>query len=195
MDGEFLKKIRKENNLTQAELADLLDVSRSIIAKIEGGDNSISEKMFEKLKLHLPMSVIDYKLHFEKKYRNVESYLNNHLQVSKEYEEKDIYNNLYRSIYFDYLKQQEMLIKVCQLLYYKTNRRFSKQEITNIFEVLAAIPESHIDNYSESSFKKFLEGKKELISELITSYFKEYFTNVTANNYILNFDFLEDTDV
>ena len=33
--GEILKEIRKKNNLTQGELADLLGVSNSMISKIE----------------------------------------------------------------------------------------------------------------------------------------------------------------
>lgn len=45
----FLKEIRKQENLTQKQLADLLGVTRSAIAQIESGKNKISKKIAERI--------------------------------------------------------------------------------------------------------------------------------------------------
>ena len=49
-----LKQIRKNQRLTQEEFSDILDVSRSIITKIEGGKIELSKKMVKKLKKNFP---------------------------------------------------------------------------------------------------------------------------------------------
>ena len=47
--NELLKKLRIENNLTQKEVADYLDVDQSLIAKIENGERNIQTSQIEKL--------------------------------------------------------------------------------------------------------------------------------------------------
>src|SRR5574344_2836100 len=48
-----LKKIRKEQNLTQAQLAELTDLSNTYIANIECGKTWISDTTLEKLSIAL----------------------------------------------------------------------------------------------------------------------------------------------
>lgn len=45
----LIKKIRKESGLTQGQLADVLKVSKVLIAMIETGQKPISKKMIPKL--------------------------------------------------------------------------------------------------------------------------------------------------
>jgi len=47
--NELLKRLRIENNLTQKEVADYLDVDQSLIAKIENGERNIQTSQIEKL--------------------------------------------------------------------------------------------------------------------------------------------------
>ncbi|HEY4831265.1 MAG TPA: helix-turn-helix transcriptional regulator [Waddliaceae bacterium] len=46
---ELLKKIREENNLTQAEFAKALDVSAVLIAMVETGQKEVSKNLVTKL--------------------------------------------------------------------------------------------------------------------------------------------------
>ncbi len=45
----ILKEIRKKHNLTQQELAERLEVSRSTIAQVEAGNNSLSLELAKKI--------------------------------------------------------------------------------------------------------------------------------------------------
>ncbi len=45
----ILKELRKKHNLTQAELAKMLEVSRSTIAQVESGNNSLSLDLAKKI--------------------------------------------------------------------------------------------------------------------------------------------------
>lgn len=47
--NELLKRLRIENNLTQKEVADYLNVDQSLIAKIENGERNIQTSQIEKL--------------------------------------------------------------------------------------------------------------------------------------------------
>ena len=47
--NELLKRLRIENNLTQKEVADYLDVDQSLIAKIENGERNIQTSQIDKL--------------------------------------------------------------------------------------------------------------------------------------------------
>jgi DNA-binding XRE family transcriptional regulator len=49
-----LKQIRENQRLTQTEFSKILDVSRSTIVKIEGGEVKLSKKMIEKLQNSFP---------------------------------------------------------------------------------------------------------------------------------------------
>lgn len=49
-----LKQIRENQRLTQTEFSEILEVSRSTITKIEGGEVKLSKKMIEKLQNAFP---------------------------------------------------------------------------------------------------------------------------------------------
>lgn len=49
-----LKKLRKNQRLTQGELCDILGVSRSIITKVEGNQTPLSKRMIQKLEEAFP---------------------------------------------------------------------------------------------------------------------------------------------
>ena len=53
---ELIKKIREKANLTQAEFADILNVSTVLITMIEGGQREVSKKMLVKIARRLEVS-------------------------------------------------------------------------------------------------------------------------------------------
>ena len=57
--GELIEKLRKEKNLTQRELADILGVSNTAISKWENGNNLPDITMLEPLSQALDIDVLD----------------------------------------------------------------------------------------------------------------------------------------
>jgi len=62
MYGKILKTIRKNKGLTQQKIADILDVTRSNISKIEAGEHSLSETDRKKIEADLKINFDDYSM-------------------------------------------------------------------------------------------------------------------------------------
>jgi DNA-binding XRE family transcriptional regulator len=50
MDKDFIKHIRHVLQLSQAGLAEVIDVDRSLISKVENGKSNLSAKLEQKIK-------------------------------------------------------------------------------------------------------------------------------------------------
>ncbi|MDN6657393.1 MAG: helix-turn-helix transcriptional regulator [Staphylococcus simulans] len=57
--GQNIKQIRKQRNLTQKQLADQIEISRSYLSDIENGRKNLSIKTVKKLADSLGLSVTD----------------------------------------------------------------------------------------------------------------------------------------
>lgn len=57
--GQNIKQIRKQRNLTQKQLADQIEISRSYLSDIENGNKNPSIKTVKKLADSLGLSVTD----------------------------------------------------------------------------------------------------------------------------------------
>lgn len=57
--GQNIKQIRKQRNLTQKQLADQIEISRSYLSDIENGRKNLSIKTVKKLANSLGLSVTD----------------------------------------------------------------------------------------------------------------------------------------
>lgn len=57
--GSYIKELRKRNNLTQKELGNLLDISESMVCKIESGERSTSILNLKKIAKSLSTTMDD----------------------------------------------------------------------------------------------------------------------------------------
>ena len=62
--GALIKKLRKEHNLTQTQLADMLSISQTPISRRENGDREISIYMIEKIAKVFGMTLLEFLMIF-----------------------------------------------------------------------------------------------------------------------------------
>ncbi|EKT3964731.1 helix-turn-helix transcriptional regulator [Flavobacterium psychrophilum] len=204
MEKFNFKKFRLSKSKTQTEFAEILGVSRSIIAKIENENIEISKKIFEKL--------IKY---FSNDYKEIiDGYNNAHLitQGSTQptdgkgsffdttigFNRKDSLDNndvdytYYYLQNMEYERMQKWLLNIVKLLTTEFKRKINETEKNELYTCTTnTYSTSYIKQNGETKFKKFIDEHINLTKELIDKYLDEYYKlKLEANSNIDNLDFL-----
>lgn len=201
-----LKKFRQSKNQTQTELASLLGVSRSIVAKIENGNTDLSKKMFEKLIKIFPN---DFNF-LSEAYKNAHLFTHpNTHQIDeikklfdktiginsseeKNLDNKDVDYTFYYIQNREYEMMQQWLFNIVKLLAFQFNRKFNEKELNELYLCMTNIqPTSYIKSLGEISVNKFLKERTANTKCLIDKYLNEFYNkSIEKNPQIDNLDFL-----
>lgn len=206
MEKFDLKSYRQSKNQTQTELASLLGVSRSIIAKIENGSTELSKKMFEKLIKIFP---VDFDV-LSDAYKNTHLFTHQNTHQIDEikrlldktiginsFEEKNLDNkDVDYTFYYiqnqEYEMMQKWLFNIVKMLSYQFDRKFNEKELDELYLCMTNIqPTSYIKSLGEISMNKFLRERTGNTKRLIDKYLSEFYNkSIEKNPQIDSLDFL-----
>lgn len=127
----LIKKILKENNLTQQGLANILDESRQYINQVANGKIDINKKLSDKIKKNFPTYILD------------KNYLPLELPDKIDFN----YLEFFRKHYGYTQAQIAELISISQDYYSKleTNKRNITEDIINKIKILNQYPNKNVD--------------------------------------------------
>ena len=184
-----IRQLRENKKLTQVELAEILGVSRSIIAKMESKELEISHKMRSKICERFPEECID--VYFNPQNTHLNRPINIH-PIDKKLHGETNYSYYYLQ-YLEYEKMQSWLWKIVTLLLKETERKFTSEEKKELMVCMTNLVSinSYIRSYGEIGIASFLNERKTTVNELIEKYLEElYKNNISSKGGNLNFDWL-----
>lgn len=199
-----LKDFRASKAKTQTELAEILGISRSTVAKIEKGDIPISKKIFEKLMKYFDSDyktiMEGYKIThlithpFPQQSSEINTFLDNTIGINKwdNLDNEDVDYTYYYLQNMEYERLQKWLFNIVKMHTSEFKRLFDANEKKELYTcVTNTYSTSYIKQSGEIAFKKFLTEKMNLTKELIDKYLTEYYKKKTElNPEIDNLDFL-----
>lgn len=117
--GVIIKEYLNENNISQKELATLLDISENNISKLLNGKSRLTEEMAIKLEKVLPEIPASYWLNLESKYRE---YLAREKDKNK-FEQSNLediadrfkFKEVFKGLNWDLAKQANEMLKILKI--------------------------------------------------------------------------------
>jgi DNA-binding XRE family transcriptional regulator len=171
-----IKQIRENQRLTQTEFSKILDVSRSIIVKIESGEVELSKKMLAKLKVCFPFEFDKTESNTKYKSLNVDDlsnmqryYWDNFIGLSK------VYNRL---------KIICLAIKNIDNNFFDAEKLIELNKIEKAINILSKVVFHHGSISEEFSFKTAITLSNS--EDLLDTYLTELSNKLTIK--INNFD-------